>query len=74
MRSDRETIAAGVAEHQAVLFELEQHAVHGLPGKAHPRRDVRQPDGLRLVGNGLQDAQRLLECRAPLLAVVGLGH
>ena len=42
-------------------LQLVQHPVHGLPGQAELRCQVRKADGVRLFADGLQDGERFLE-------------
>ena len=57
-----------IAGDELQLLELTEHAVHGLAGKSKPGRQVGQPYGLRLIADGLQDRQRLLEGGRPVIA------
>ena len=47
--------------HQPGALQLAEQTMHGLPGQPEPGRQIGQTHGLRLIADGFQDRQRLLE-------------
>ena len=59
-RADGIALPRRVAHHQPCALQLTEQAMHGLPRQLEPSRQIGQAHGLRLVADGLEHRQRLL--------------
>ena len=59
-RADGIALARRVAHHQPRALQLTEQAMHGLPRQLEPSRQIGQAHGLRLIADGLEHRQRLL--------------